>query len=87
MSAFILTAGVARAAESLSAKKILARAARHSRLAQRQRHVNPRSIRRYRSETWRWQALTGSARTHRSIKPSTRAVLQFWIQAAGRAYV
>ena len=87
MSAFILTAGVARAAESLSAKKILARAARHSRLALRQRHVNPRSIRRYRSEAWRWQALTGSARTHRSITPSTRAVLQFWVQAAGRAYV
>ena len=86
MSAFVLTAGAARAAESLSAKKILAHAARHPRLAQRQKHVNPRLIRRYRAETWRWQALTGSVRTHRSIR-ATRAVLRFWVRAARRAYV
>jgi len=86
MSAFVLTAGAARAAESLSAKKILAQAARHPRPAQRQRHVNPSSIRRYRAETWRWQALTGSVRTLRSITPSTRAVLHFWVRAAGLAY-
>ena len=86
MSAFVLTAGAARAGESLSAKKILAHAARHPRLAQRRRHVNPRSIRRYRAETWRWQALTGSVRTRRSITPNTRGVLHFWVHAAGRAY-
>jgi hypothetical protein len=87
MSAFVLTAGAARAAESLSAKKVRVHAAGHSRLVQMQRHVNPRSIRRYRVATWRWQALTGSARTQRSIRPSTRAVLRFWVRAAGRAYL
>jgi hypothetical protein len=86
MSAFVLTAGAARAAESLSAKRLLAHAARHPRHAQRHRHVNPRSILRYRDETWRWQALMGSFRTHGSIRPNTRAALRFWVRAAGRAY-
>jgi len=86
MSAFVLTAGVARAAQSLSAPKLLLHAAGHTRLAPMQRHVNPHSVRRYRAETWRWQALMGTSLTHRSIRPSTRAVLHFWVQAAGRAY-
>ena len=86
MSAFVLTAGVARAAQSLSAPKLLVRAAGHTRLAPMQRQVNPRLIRHYRAETWRWEALMGSPRTHRSIMPSTRAVLRVWVQAAGRAY-
>jgi hypothetical protein len=86
MSAFVLTAGAARAAESLSAKRLLAHAARHPRHAQRHRHVSPRSILRYRAETWRWQALMGSFRTHGSIRPNTRAALRFWVRAAGRAY-
>jgi hypothetical protein len=86
MSAFVLTAGAARAAESLSAKRLLAHAARHPRHAQRHRHVNPRSILRYRAETWRWQALMGSFRTHGSIRPNSRAALRFWVRAAGRAY-
>jgi hypothetical protein len=86
MSAFVLTAGAARAAESLSAKRLLAHAARHPRHAQRHRHVNPRSILRYRAETWRWQALMGSFRTHGSIRPNTRVALRFWVRAAGRAY-
>ena len=87
MSVFALTAGAARAAESLSARKVLVHAAGHLRLTQRQRHVSSRLIRRYRTETWRWQALIGSGRTHRSIRPSTRAVLRFWVRAASRAYV
>jgi hypothetical protein len=87
MSAFVLTAGAARASQTLSANKVLVNAARHSRDVQRQRHVNPHLIRRYRASTWRWQALTGSTRTHRSIRPSTKAVLRFWVRAAGRAYL
>lgn len=87
MSAFVLTAGAARASQTLSANKVLVHAARHSRDVQMQRHVNPHLIRRYRARTWRWQALTGSTRTHRSIRPSTKAVLRFWVRAAGRAYL
>jgi hypothetical protein len=87
MSAFVVTAGVARAARSLSAPKLLAHAAASRRLSSMQKHVNPRLIGHYRAETWRWQALMGSARTNRSIRPSTRAVLHFWVQAAGRAYL
>jgi hypothetical protein len=73
MSAFVLTAGAARASQTLSANKVLVNAARHSRDVQMQRHVNPHLIRRYRASTWRWQALTGSTRTHRSIRQSTKA--------------
>ena len=87
MSAFVLTAGAARASQTLSANKVLVNAARHSRDVQMQRHVNPHLIRRYRARTWRWQVLTGSTRTHRSIRPSTKAVLRFWVRAAGRAYL
>ena len=87
MSAFVLTAGVARAAESLSAQKLLVHAAGHRRLGQKQRHVNSRLIHRFRAQTWRWQALMGSARTHRPVTPSTRAVLRFWVRAAGRVYL
>jgi hypothetical protein len=87
MSAFVLTAGAARASQTLSANKVLVNAARHSRDVQMQRHVNPYLIRRYRARTWRWQALTGSTRTHDSIRPSTKAVLRFWVRAAGRAYL
>jgi hypothetical protein len=60
MSAFVLTAGAARASQTLSANKVLVNAARHSRDVQMQRHVNPHLIRRYRARTWRWQALTGA---------------------------
>jgi hypothetical protein len=87
MSAFVLTAGAARASQTLSANKVLVNAARHSRDVQMQRHVNPHLIRRYRASTWRWQALTASTRTHRSIRPGTKAVLRFWVRAAGRAYL
>jgi hypothetical protein len=87
MSAFVLTAGVARAAQSLSTPKLLAHTAAPSRLAPMERHVNPRLINHYRVETWRWQALTGSPRTRHSITPSTRGVLRFWVRVAGRAYV
>src|SRR2546423_7960316 len=87
MSAFVLAAGAARASQTLAANKVLVNAARHSRDVQRQRHVNPHLIRRYRAKTWRWQALTGSTRTHRSVRPSTKAVLRFWVRAAGRAHL
>ena len=87
MSAFVLTAGAARASQTLSANKVLVNAASHARDVQMQRHVNPHLIRRYRAKTWRWQALTGSTRTHGSIRPSTKAVLRFWVRAAGRAYL
>ena len=87
MSVFALTAGVARAAESLSARKVLMHAAEHRRHAKKQRHLNSRLIHRLRAETWRWQALMGRARTDRSATPSTKAVLRFWVRAAGRAYV
>jgi hypothetical protein len=87
MGALVLTAGAARAA-SLSAEKALGRAASHPRLEQRSRPhlVSPRLIRRYRAETWRWQVLTGGARTSARVRPSTRSVLRFWVRAAGRAY-
>src|SRR5256714_11913947 len=87
MSAFVQTAGVARASQPLWANKVLGTAVRLSRDVQRQRHVIPPLIRRYRATTWRWQALSGSTRTHRSIRPSTKAVLRFWVRAAGRAYL
>jgi len=86
MTLFVLTAGAARAAQSLSAPKVLFRAAAKPRLAPMKRHANPASIRRYRAETWRWQALMGSSRTPGSISPSTRGVLRYWVRAAGRAY-
>jgi hypothetical protein len=85
MGAFVLTAGVARAAESLSARKVLLQAARHVRPWQ-QRHVSSGLIRRYRAQTWRWQALMGRARTRRPIRPSTRAVLGYWSRAAADAH-
>jgi hypothetical protein len=87
MSAFVLTAGVARGAESLSASKVLVHAAGPGRLERKQRHVNPRVIRHYRAETWRWQALMGTSRTSRPVRPSTRTVLRFWVRAAARSYV
>jgi hypothetical protein len=87
MSAFALTAGVARAAVSLSTPKLLVRAATHVRHVRRARHVNPALIRHYRAKAWRWQALMGRAPTRRSITPSTRAVLRYWIRAAAHAYV
>ena len=86
MSAFALTAGVARGGLPLSGSKVLERAAGHGRLGQKQKHVSPRVIHRYRAATWHWQALMGAVRTHRPIRPSTRKVLRFWVGAAGRAY-
>ena len=88
MSAFILTAGVARAAVSLSAPKVLVHAAGHGKpvRGKKQMHVSPVLIRRYRAKVWRWQALMGRARTHRSIRPSTRPVLRYWTRAATHAY-
>jgi hypothetical protein len=86
MTAFALTAGAARGAGSLSAPKVLLRAAGQVRATAEQRAVNPRLIRRYRAETWRWQALMGAPRTRRPVRPSTRRVLRYWVLAAGRAY-
>jgi len=87
MSAFVLTAGMARASVSLSAERVLVHAAGHFRLEAQQRHVNPRLIRRYRAETWRWQLLMGARPTQRSVRPNTRGVLRYWVRAAERAYV
>jgi hypothetical protein len=89
MGAFVVTAGAARAAGSFSAEKIVASAASHPRVAQKssRERVNPEAIRRYRAETWRWQALTGSVRSGGAVRPSTAAVLRYWVRAAGRAYV
>ena len=86
MSAFAVTAGVARAAESFSARKVLIHAAGHRRLAQKHRHVNSRLIHRFRAQTWRWEALMGSPRTQHSVTPSTK-VLRFWVRAAAHTYV
>jgi hypothetical protein len=86
MSAFVLTAGMARGALPLAGSKVLEHAAGHERLGRKQRHVNPRLIQRYRAKTWHWQALMGTVRTHRPVKPSTKQVLRFWVGAAGRAY-
>jgi len=86
MSLFVLTAGAAKGAVSLSASKALVHASEHVRLGHKQRHVSPRLIRRYRAQTWRWQALTGSARTRHAMKPYTKGVLRFWVHAAGHAY-
>jgi hypothetical protein len=86
MSALVLGAGAAHAAGSLSPKKGLERAARRAAINEWKRPVNPRLIRRYRGLTWRWQALTGLARTRGVVRPSTRGVLRFWVRSAGRAY-
>jgi hypothetical protein len=86
MGALALTAGAAHAAGSFSATNALERASKHPRLQHRRHRVDPRLIRRYRAETWRWQALIGSRRTRAAIRPSTRAVLRFWVRSAGRAY-
>jgi hypothetical protein len=85
MSAIVLSAGAAKAA-SLSAEKSLARTASHRKVRHHRQLVSPRVIRRFRAETWRWQALTGRTRTGGAIRPHTRPVLRFWIRAAGRAY-
>jgi hypothetical protein len=87
MGALALTAGAAHAAGSFSAQTALERAAKHPRFKHRRAHlVDPRVIRRYRAKTWRWEALIGSSRTRAAIRPSTRAVLRFWVRSAGRAY-
>ena len=86
MSALALGAGAAHAAGSLSPKKALERAAKRDAIAEWKRPANPRLIRRYRAQTWRWQALAGRARTPGAVRPSTRGVLRFWVQSAGRAY-
>jgi hypothetical protein len=86
MSVFALTAGAAHAAGSLTASKGLVHAVAHVGVAASQKHLNPRLIRRYRAETWRWQRLMGVPPTRRAIRPSTRRVLRFWVLAAGRAY-
>ena len=52
MSAFVLTAGAARAGQTLSANKVLAHVARNQRLTQTKRHVNPHLIRSYRARTF-----------------------------------
>jgi hypothetical protein len=86
MSALALGAGAAHAAGSLSPKKALERAVKRDAIAEWKRPANPRLIRRYRAQTWRWQALAGRARTRGAVRPSTRGVLRFWVRSAGRAY-
>jgi hypothetical protein len=86
MSALALTAGVARGTASLRTSKILVHAAGHVRGAAEQMHVNPRLIRRYRAQTWRWQRLMGARPTMGAIRPNTRRVLRYWVLAAGRAH-
>jgi hypothetical protein len=86
MSALALGAGAAHAAGSLSAKKALGRTAKHVAIGRWKRPVSPHLIRRYRAETWRWQALTGQARTQGALRPSTRGVLRYWVRSADRAY-
>jgi hypothetical protein len=86
MSALALGAGAAHAAGSLSAKKALGRTAKHVAIDKWKQPVSPDLIRRYRAETWRWQALTGQARTQGALRPSTRGVLRYWVRSAGRAY-
>jgi hypothetical protein len=85
MTAFVLTAGAARGAGSLSAPRVLVHAG-HVRVAAGGRHVSPRLISHYRAETWRWQSLMGAPLTRRAIRPSTHQVLRYWVRAAGRAY-
>jgi len=84
MSALALGAGGAQAAGSLAPKQ--GHAVKRAAINEWKRPVNPQLIRRYRAETWRWQALTGLARTSAGIRPSTRGVLRFWVRSAGRAY-
>jgi len=86
MTALALGAGAAHAGGSPSAKKPLARAANRAAIIEWRRPVNPRLIRHYRAQTWRWQALTGLSRTSAAIRPSTRGTLRFWVRSAGRAY-
>jgi hypothetical protein len=87
MSAFVLTAGVARGAVSLSAPKRLVHAAHQVPAVRKSKHVNPALIRRYRAKAWRWQALMGRAPTRRAIRPGTRSLLRYWTRAAAQAYV
>src|SRR5207248_10793789 len=86
MSALALGVGAARAAGPFSAQKELGRTEKQVAIAAWKRRVNPRLIKRYRAQTWRWQALTGLARTRAAVRPSTRGVLRFWVRSAGRAY-
>ncbi|MGB2952812.1 MAG: hypothetical protein WBB74_05410 [Gaiellaceae bacterium] len=44
----------------------------------RPRPADPRVIRRFRSEAWRWQILMGKRRSRGPIEPSTWRVLRFW---------
>ncbi|TML55898.1 MAG: hypothetical protein E6G21_00570 [Actinobacteria bacterium] len=86
MGAFVLSAGVARGSVLLSTPKLLAHVPRH-RGKQKPSHVNPVLIRRYRDKAWRWQALTGTARTTHPLGPNTKASLRFWARTAGQAYL
>src|SRR5947199_57581 len=86
MGAFVLSAGVARGSVLLSTPKLLAHVPRH-RGKQKPSHVNPVLIRRYRAKAWRWQALTGTARTTHPLGPNTKASLRFWARTAGQAYL
>jgi hypothetical protein len=86
MSALALGAGAAHAAGSLSVKKALGRTAKRVAIDKWKRPVSPDLIHRYRAETWRWQTLTGQARTQGALRPNTRGVLRYWVRSAGRAY-
>jgi hypothetical protein len=49
------------------------------------RHVNPRITRRFRTTTWRWQAVMGLRRSHFSAALNTRRALRFWRRNARHA--
>jgi hypothetical protein len=87
MSAFALTAGVARGAQSLSAEHLLAQTVKPVLRPAKHRHVSRALIRHYRTVTWRWQAVMGRRRARIAIRPNTVPVLRSWRRAARRAYV
>lgn len=85
LGVFVVFAGAARGAVSPSADKVLRDAVKPVYRKVKPRHVQPRVIRYYRARTWRWQHLTGAARTHRAVSPSTVRILKVWVRAARRA--
>ena len=85
MSAFVVLAGAASAAEALSTRAVGTIAAKPATQRVTQTRVSGRVIARHRLRTWRWQHLTATPRTRRAAAVTPVEVLRFWIRAERRA--
>jgi hypothetical protein len=86
MAVLALGAGAAQAAVTLTAPKVLLKAARPHGRHHKPRHVDPRLIVHYRAVTHRWQAMMGVRLSGRPIAPATVVTLRRWRRLARRTY-